>query len=668
MRIAIVTESFLPHMNGVTGSVLHVSECLRRSGHDVLVIAPSAARGSGAVAGTDLAHRVPSVALPSYPAVRVSAPHSASLLRRLRRFDADVVHLASPFVLGWQALVAADELALPSVAVYQTDVVAYTRHYRMPQATAIAEKHVTRLHRRATLTLAPSRAAQTQLEELGVDRLALWGRGVDGRLFHPSRRDDAWRGAVLAGGAPSDETLAESRVVVGYVGRLAPEKQVEDLVALRDLPGIRLVIVGDGPSRPLLEQQLPEALFLGHLSGDELARAVASFDVFVHPGASETFGQTIQEAMAAGVPVVAVGQGGPLDLVRSSIDGWLYRPGDLDDLRARVADLAGDPAKRRAFAAAAADATQGRTWEALTTALVGHYERAQRLRRIDDVRMARAVPRPELPAATADERPAWRRYVALGDSVTEGLCDTSRVPEGTYRGWADRLAHLLAHSGGAGDFRYANLAVRSRRVQDLLVEQLPAAVRLQPDLVSILIGANDLVGSRRIDIPALAAAVGGAVESLQASGAEVLLVTPFLPRRRPAMIFARRFARFNAELRRIASRTGATLLDLDCHPEIGALHLWSADKVHLRAAGHRLLAYRAADALGVPDAGALSGLDELFHAEDEPPVTGTWLRRDALPWVWRRLRGRTAGDGVSAKHDDYVVIPGPGSRDRARAV
>lgn len=664
MRIAIVTESFLPHMNGVTGSVLHVSECLRRAGHELLVIAPSAPRGQGD-AHADAAHRMPSVALPAYPAVRVSAPHSASLVRRLRRFDAEVVHLASPFVLGWQGLVAADELALPSVAVYQTDVVAYTRHYRMPRATALAERHVARLHRRATLTLAPSHAARAQLEELGVDRLSLWGRGVDGRLFHPGRRDEAWRADALSAVPAPTAGEDAADVVVGYVGRLAPEKQVEDLVALRGIPGIRLVIVGDGPSRAALQQLLPEALFLGHLSGPQLARAVAGFDVFVHPGSSETFGQTIQEAMAAGVPVVAVGQGGPLDLVRSSIDGWLYRPGDLADLRARVADLAGDSAKRRAFAAAAHEATQGRTWEALTGDLVGHYERARRLRRIDDARMAAAVPRPELPVAATGARPAWRRYVALGDSITEGLCDGSRMPAGTYRGWADRLAHLLAHAGDGGEFRYANLAVRSRRVEEMLTEQLPAAVRMRPDLVSVLIGANDLVG-RRVDIAALAAAVGGAVESLRGAGADVLLVTPFLPRRRPARLFARRFARFNAELRRIAARSGAMLLDLDCHPEIGALPLWSADKVHLRAAGHRLLAYRAADALGVPDAEALSGLDEAFHAADEPPVEGTWLRRDALPWIWRRLRGRTAGDGITAKHDDYVVIPGPGSRDRAR--
>jgi phosphatidylinositol alpha 1,6-mannosyltransferase len=149
---------------------------------------------------------------------------------------------------------------------------------------------------------------------------------------------------------------------------------VEDLAALADVPGTRLVIVGGGPQREALEAALPEAVFTGFLGGEELARAVASFDLFVHPGEFETFCQTIQEAMASGVPVVATGRGGPLDLVENSRTGWLYEPGDLAALRTRVADLTGDDAKRRAFAAAAHASVQGRTWHALGEELVRHYE------------------------------------------------------------------------------------------------------------------------------------------------------------------------------------------------------------------------------------------------------------------------------------------------------
>jgi phosphatidylinositol alpha 1,6-mannosyltransferase len=648
VRVALLAESFLPHMNGVTGSVLQVLRHLAAEGHETLVIAPRAGEVTGDLHGarTELLRSVP---LPSYPEVRVVFARAARLTAILREFAPDVVHLASPFVLGWQGLAAADALRIPTVAVYQTDVAAYAEKYGMPGATALVGRHIARLHRRATLTLAPSTASLRQLDELGVDRVRRWGRGVDTDRFAPARRSEQWRARVAPG-----------ETVVGYVGRLAPEKQVQDLAALAGLPGTRLVIVGDGPARPALEQALPGAVFTGHLQGTDLAEALAGFDVFVHPGESETFGQTIQEALASGVPVVATGVGGPVDLVRSSVDGWLYRPGDLGELRARVADLVGDPGKRRAFAAAAHESVRGRTWDAVCGRLVEYYDEARMLRPLDDALLQRAATRPSAPVVARPGRPAWTRYVAIGDSLTEGLCDTSRMPPGRYRGWADRLAHLLAHEGTASEpFRYANLAVRSRRVRDLTREQLPRALALRPDLVSILMGANDLVG-RRADVLALAAELEAAVRALRATGADVLLVTPFLPRRRAALLFARRFARFASELRRIAEETGAMLLDTEAHPAIGDLELWAGDKVHLRSRGHRFLAYRAAEVLGVPDAEALGGLDAAFHADDDLVAAGSWLRRDALPWAWRRLRGRTAGDGVRAKHSGYVVIRGRG--------
>ncbi|WP_322409431.1 glycosyltransferase [Microbacterium invictum] len=656
MRVAVIAESFLPHMNGVTGSVLQVLRHLSAAGHEILVIAPRAGGASEEVVVAGLhgadARMLRSVPLPSYPEVRVVFARAARLTAILRSFGPDVVHLASPFVLGWQGLVAADILRVPTVAIYQTDVVAYAEKYGMPRATALVRAHVTRLHRRATLTLAPSTASMAQLADLGVDRVRRWGRGVDTELFHPSRRSDSWRNEVAPG-----------RTIVGYVGRLAPEKQVADLKVLQDLPGTMLVIVGDGPSRPALEKSLPGAVFTGHLRGPELAQALAGFDVFVHPGESETFGQTIQEALASGVPVVATGVGGPVDLVRSSVDGWLYRPGDLDDLRARVADLVGDGAKRAAFAAAAAEAVRTRSWEALCAQLVAHYDEARRLRPLDDAQFVRGLGRPAALPKPMPTAPRWRRFVALGDSLTEGLCDTSRMPTGQFRGWADRLAELLARSQGTGatrPLRYANLAVRSRRVRDVTEVQVPQALAMAPDLVSIFIGANDLAGSRADPVD-LADQVAAAVRRLRRAGIDVLLVTPFLPRRPGARVFSRRFARYAEQLRHVATDTGAMLLDLDAHPAIGDLGFWADDRVHLRSSGHRFLAYRAAETLGVPDAEALGRLDAALHADDDPPAPGSWLRRDVLPWVWRRLRGRTAGDGLDAKHADYVTVGGDGN-------
>lgn len=634
VRVAIVTESFLPHLNGVTGSVIQVLRHLERRGHEATVIAPSAAGIPAAVHGARI-QGVPSMPLPGYHDVRVGAAGWRRIAATLAGFTPDVVHLASPFALGWRGLLAAERQGVATVAAYQTDVAAYTERYRVTVTTGIAEAHVARLHRRATLTLTPSTNSAQQLARLGVDRLRHWGRGVDAERFHPSRRDDALRASW--GG----------QVAVGYVGRLAPEKQVEDLAALRGLPGVRLVVVGDGPSRARLQQQLPEAVFLGRLDGEALAAAMASFDVFVHPGESETFGQTLQEAHASGVPVVATGRGGPLDLVRSGVDGWLYRPGDLADLRMRVADLAGDARKRRAFGEAGWTGVQGRSWASIGDQLLTHMEEARELREVDVRLRARRATRPEPTAPVTVRR--WSRFVALGDSLTEGLCDPAA--DGALRGWADRLALLLAARGG---LHYANLAVRSKRVHDVCGSQLERALALQPDLVSILVGANDLV-KHRVDVPTTAALLEGAVSRLRVSGADVVLITPFLPGRRAAGLYAPRFAAFATALAGIATRTGAILIDTDLHPALGDRPHWGEDLVHLSSRGHRFLAYRVAEVLGVPHAEALGALDAALH-DAEPLGRAAWWRRHALPWVWRRLHGRTAGDGRSAKHDDYVYL------------
>lgn len=643
--MAIVAESFLPHMNGVTGSVLQILRHLERTGHEAHVIAP-AAPGAPVRSGAARIEHVPSVPLPGYRNVRVGTVTAARVLDALRRFEPDVVHLASPFALGWRGVVAAGRLDLPVTAAYQTDVAAYASRYGVALTTGVAENHIARLHRRATLTLAPSEESETQLHRLGVDRLRRWGRGVDAELFHPGARDPSW---VHRDGG---------EVVVGYVGRLAPEKQVEDLQALRGIPGIRLVIVGDGPSRPRLEALLPDAVFLGRLAGGELARAMASFDIFVHPGESETFGQTLQEAHASGIPVVATGRGGPLDLVQMGIDGWLYRPGDLDDLRMRVRDLAGDARKREAFGRAGREAVAGRSWAAVCDQLLDHFEEARALHAVDRTLPAPRARRPERAQPQHGRR--WQRYVALGDSLTEGLCDPGE--DGRERGWADRLALLLAARGG---IRYANLAVRSRRVADVCGTQLERALELRPDLVSILVGANDLVGIRA-DITALAASVEEAVSRLRESGADVVLVTPFLPRRAASAIYARRFAAYASALVGVAERTGAILIDADLFEALGERPNWAEDLVHLSSRGHRFLAYGVGEVLGVPHAEALGALDESLH-DHERIARRLWWRRHALPWLWRRLQGRTAGDGRTAKHDDYVLIGRAGSRARQHA-
>jgi phosphatidylinositol alpha 1,6-mannosyltransferase len=281
----------------------------------------------------------------------------------LRDFSPDVVHLAAPAILGPAAARAAHDLGTPVVAVYQTDIAGFARRYGFGVTSPVVWNLLRRVHALADLTLAPSTSAAWQLSSHGIGPVDIWSRGVDAQLFNPRRRN-VWLRRQLA---PRGEVL------VGYMGRLAPEKRVKLLHHLRDTPGIKLVVIGDGPARRRLERRLTSAEFMGWQTGTDLATLVASLDVFVHTGPHETFCQAIQEALASGVPVVAPAMGGPLDLVRHGENGWLYPP-DVPELMVEaVASLASDPSGRKAMGERARASVEHRTWDALGRQLLGHY-------------------------------------------------------------------------------------------------------------------------------------------------------------------------------------------------------------------------------------------------------------------------------------------------------
>ena len=361
MRVVIVSESFFPQVNGVTNTVRHTVDRLLETGHDPLVVAP----GPGLTCYRSApVVRVRSMALPGYRSFPLGLP-DATVERTLREFKPDVVHLASPIALGAVGLRAARRLGLPTLAVYQTDIGGFARQYGVRAEAAVA-RWVGRIHRRATRTLVPSTTSFAQMKALGVQDLHVWRRGVSLDLFGPSNRTqelhDHWT------------RRQPDAVVVGYVGRLAPEKQVRRLEEVARVPGTRLVVIGDGPSRVALARRLPEAKFTGMLREEDLARAFASLDVFVHTGEAETFCQTVQEAQASGVPVVAPAAGGPLDLVDPGRTGLLYDPADPESLRRDVATLVCNPGLRRSIAEQGLAAVRDRSWAALVDELVAvHY-------------------------------------------------------------------------------------------------------------------------------------------------------------------------------------------------------------------------------------------------------------------------------------------------------
>ncbi|GLP82003.1 glycosyltransferase family 4 protein [Mycobacterium antarcticum] len=364
MRVAIVAESFLPNVNGVTNSVLRVMEHLRRTGHEVLVIAPDTPRDeppADRVHDGVRVHRVPSKMFPKVTSLPLGVPRPR-MVGVLRGFDPDVVHLASPALLGYGGVLAARHLGVPTVAVFQTDVAGFAASYGVGAMSRVAWAWTRHLHSKADRTLAPSTSAMDNLVAHHVPRVHHWGRGVDVTGFVPSARDDALRATWSPVGKP----------IVGFVGRLAPEKHVERLATLARRDDLQLVIVGDGVDRTKLENLMPTAVFTGALYGPALAAAYASMDAFVHAGEHETFCQTVQEAMASGVPVIAPNAGGPRDLVSPMHTGLLL---GVEEFEAKLSGAVDHLlAERQRYSLAARRSVLSRTWPAVCDQLLGHYD------------------------------------------------------------------------------------------------------------------------------------------------------------------------------------------------------------------------------------------------------------------------------------------------------
>jgi phosphatidylinositol alpha 1,6-mannosyltransferase len=281
-----------------------------------------------------------------------------------------VVHLASPALLGYGGLHAARHLGVPTIAVFQTDIAGFASSYGIGIASRAAWAWTRHLHKRADRTLAPSTAAMEDLVAHGIPRVYKWTRGVDVHGFAPSARDERLRRTWSEDGKP----------IVGFVGRLAPEKHVERLVGLAARTDLQVVVVGDGIDRLKLEKLMPTAVFTGALDGGALAAAYASMDVFVHPGEHETFCQAVQEAMASGLPVIAPDAGGPRDLVAPYRTGLLLPVNEFERrLPASVDHLV---AQRRRYSSAARRSVLGRTWPVICDELFGHYEDVVGARRV----------------------------------------------------------------------------------------------------------------------------------------------------------------------------------------------------------------------------------------------------------------------------------------------
>ncbi len=375
MRVAIVTETFLPKVDGIVRMLTELLRYLRDAGHEALVIAPG--KGPDRHAGFPV-ERVLGLRWRLYPGLTLARP-TPRLLAILARWQPDIVHLAGPVLLGAQGAVAGRFLGLPLAAHFQTDLAAYAAHHRLAPLGQVAWHYLRAVHGLADRTYCPTPTIRRDLAARGFRDLALCARGVDTQGFHPRRRDPALRARILGPGAdPATPILA-------YVGRVSPEKNLEALVTIaRARPDLPLLIVGDGPARPGLERALAgrRAHFTGELRGPALGAAYASADLLACPSLTETYCQVAQEAMASGLPVAGFRAGGVQDVIAHGETGLLCPPGDDRDWLAQIDALTGDPARRARYGARARAVAEGRTWGAVFDHLLDEYGEIAHARRV----------------------------------------------------------------------------------------------------------------------------------------------------------------------------------------------------------------------------------------------------------------------------------------------
>ena len=360
LRLAVVTETYPPEVNGVAMTVARIVEGLRTRNHALQLIRPRQDRQDVAESEEDFDEvLLRGLPIPRYPHLKMGVPSARALGALWMRQRPDLVHIATEGPLGWSALQAATRLRLPVTSDFRTNFHAYSRHYGIGWLQKPIVAYLRKFHNRTARTMVPTEGLKRDLAAQGFERLETVARGVDARRFHPDKRSVELRRAWGAG---------EDTPVVLCVGRLAPEKNLGVLLtafeAMQKLrPDARLVLVGDGPARRELQQRCPQAVFAGMRSGEDLAAHYASADCFVFPSLTETFGNVTPEAMASGLAVLAFDYAAAAQLIQPGRNGLLASVDDTEAFIRCATQLAQDRTAAQALGMAARRTALAHDWE-----------------------------------------------------------------------------------------------------------------------------------------------------------------------------------------------------------------------------------------------------------------------------------------------------------------
>tara|TARA_Y100001978_G_scaffold195458_1_gene203766 strand:- start:130 stop:1260 length:1131 start_codon:yes stop_codon:yes gene_type:complete len=370
VKIAFFTETFLPKVDGIVTRLTKTIDNLVQNGDEVVVFCPEGCpneyKGAKIIG-------VAAMPLPLYPELKLGLPGPA-VSDALEDFKPDLIHVVNPAVLGLGGIWLAKTNNIPLIASYHTHLPKYLEYYGMGMLEPLLWELLKAAHNQALLNLCTSTAMVEELESKGIRRTALWQRGVDTETFKPEFRNQKMRNKLLG-------KYADKNSLLIYVGRLSAEKQIERIKpVLEEIPDACLALVGDGPYRSQLEKifEKTKTNFIGYLSGEELASAYASGDIFLFPSSTETLGLVLLEAMAAGCPVIGANRGGIPDIINDGVNGCLYNPDGNDEGKSSLIQatkkILCNSNKKEQMRIAARNEAERWNWNQATLQLKKYYE------------------------------------------------------------------------------------------------------------------------------------------------------------------------------------------------------------------------------------------------------------------------------------------------------
>ncbi|MGE6595175.1 glycosyltransferase family 4 protein [Bacillus proteolyticus] len=368
MRVAIFTDTFTPQVNGVAKTLERLTKYFQRENIAYSVFAPQHTAEDNFVANVNKMRSIPLTIL--YPECRFSFP-TPRIKRELLAFKPDIIHIATPFNMGLCGLYYAKKLNIPVVGSYHTDFDAYLRYYKIEFLSNMLWNYLSWFHSHMQKNFVPSPETLHQLKKKGFQQLYIWGRGVDCTLFHPTYNKDLFR----------KKYNITAKYILSYVGRLAPEKDIDTLQDLivkttHARSDIHWLIAGDGPLAKTLRENVPKTnvTFTGYLQGEDLAEAYASSDLMVFPSATETFGNVVLESLACGTPVIGANGGGVKNIITDGKTGFLCEPKNANSFLSSIYELLNNEEMRKQISLDAQSYAATQSWDEIFSNLLMHYD------------------------------------------------------------------------------------------------------------------------------------------------------------------------------------------------------------------------------------------------------------------------------------------------------